>query len=73
MLKVGLTGGIAAGKSVVGKMFLALGAYLVEADHIAHSLRFSIPTARSTGPSWPRLPSARLLTPPASAPRASKN
>ena len=38
MLKVGLTGGIAAGKSVVGKMFVALGAYLVEADHIAHSL-----------------------------------
>ncbi|HUD67088.1 MAG TPA: dephospho-CoA kinase [Candidatus Sulfotelmatobacter sp.] len=38
MLKVGLTGGIAAGKSIVGKMFVALGAYLVEADHIAHSL-----------------------------------
>jgi len=38
MLKVGLTGGIATGKSVVGKMFVALGAYLVEADHIAHSL-----------------------------------
>ena len=38
MLKVGLTGGIASGKSVVGKMFVALGAYLVEADHIAHSL-----------------------------------
>ena len=26
MLKVGLTGGIAAGKSVVGEMFVALGA-----------------------------------------------
>lgn len=38
MLKVGLTGGIASGKSVVGKMFVALGAYLVEADRIAHSL-----------------------------------
>lgn len=38
MLKVGLTGGIAAGKSVVGKMFVSLGAHLVEADHIAHSL-----------------------------------
>lgn len=38
MLKVGLTGGIAAGKSVVGKMFVALGAHLVEADRIAHSL-----------------------------------
>ena len=38
MLKVGLTGGIAAGKSVVGKMLIDLGAHLVEADHIAHSL-----------------------------------
>jgi dephospho-CoA kinase len=38
MLKVGLTGGIAAGKSVVGEMFVALGAHLVQADHIAHSL-----------------------------------
>jgi dephospho-CoA kinase len=38
MLKVGLTGGIAAGKSVVGEMFVALGARLVQADRIAHSL-----------------------------------
>lgn len=38
MLKVGLTGGIAAGKSVVGEMFVALGACLVQADRIAHSL-----------------------------------
>jgi dephospho-CoA kinase len=38
MLKVGLTGGIAAGKSVVGGMFVALGARLVQADRIAHSL-----------------------------------
>ena len=38
MLKVGLTGGIAAGKSVVGETFVALGAHLVEADRIAHSL-----------------------------------
>ena len=38
MLKVGLTGGIAAGKSVVGEMFVGLGAYLVQADRIAHSL-----------------------------------
>ena len=38
MLKVGLTGGIAAGKSVVGEMFVALGAKLVQADRIAHSL-----------------------------------
>jgi dephospho-CoA kinase len=38
MLKVGLTGGIAAGKSVVGEMFVGLGAHLIQADRIAHSL-----------------------------------
>jgi dephospho-CoA kinase len=38
MLKVGLTGGIASGKSVVGEMFVVLGAHLVQADHIAHQL-----------------------------------
>jgi dephospho-CoA kinase len=38
LLKVGLTGGIASGKSVVGEMVVALGAHLVQADRIAHSL-----------------------------------
>lgn len=38
MLKVGLTGGIACGKSVVGEMFVALGAHLIQADAIAHEL-----------------------------------
>jgi len=38
MLKVGLTGGIASGKSVVGEMFAVLGAHVVQADRIAHSL-----------------------------------
>ena len=38
MLKVGLTGGIASGKSVVGEMFVGLGADLVLADEIAHTL-----------------------------------
>ena len=38
MLKVGLTGGIASGKSIVGEMFIALGAHLVQADRIAHQL-----------------------------------
>ncbi len=38
MLKVGLTGGIASGKSAVGGMFVALGAHLVQADRIAHQL-----------------------------------
>ena len=38
MLKVGLTGGIASGKSVVGEMFVKLGAHLIHADRIAHEL-----------------------------------
>jgi dephospho-CoA kinase len=38
MLKVGLTGGIAAGKSAVGEMFVAFGAHLIQADRIAHDL-----------------------------------
>ena len=38
LLKVGLTGGIASGKTIVGEMFAALGAYLVQADRIAHQL-----------------------------------
>lgn len=38
MLKVGLTGGIASGKSAVGEMLVALGARLVQADRIAHRL-----------------------------------
>ena len=38
MLKVGLTGGIAAGKSVVGEMFAVLGAHVIQADEISHQL-----------------------------------
>ncbi len=38
MLKVGLTGGIASGKSTVGAMFTRLGAHAVQADQIAHDL-----------------------------------
>jgi dephospho-CoA kinase len=38
LLRVGLTGGIAAGKSVVGQMLVAFGARLIQADHIAHQL-----------------------------------
>jgi dephospho-CoA kinase len=38
LLKVGLTGGIASGKSVVGEMFVARGALLVQADQISHEL-----------------------------------
>jgi dephospho-CoA kinase len=38
LLKLGLTGGIASGKSVVGGMFVKLGAHLIQADAIAHDL-----------------------------------
>ncbi len=38
MLLVGLTGGIASGKSLVGKVFRDQGAHLIDADHIVHSL-----------------------------------
>lgn len=38
MLKVGLTGGIASGKSVVGEMLARLGAHLIQADVLAHEL-----------------------------------
>jgi dephospho-CoA kinase len=38
LLRVGLTGGIAAGKSTVGEMFVALGVHLILADEIAHQL-----------------------------------
>ena len=38
MLKVGLTGGIAVGKSVVGEMFATLGVQLMQADQLSHEL-----------------------------------
>ena len=38
MLRVGLTGGVACGKSTVAKMFADLGATVVDADLIAHEL-----------------------------------
>lgn len=38
MIRVGLTGGIACGKSAVAKMFSDLGAYVVQSDQIAHEL-----------------------------------
>ena len=37
-MKVGLTGGIASGKSVVGEMLVTLGAHLIQADEISHQL-----------------------------------
>jgi dephospho-CoA kinase len=38
LLKLGLTGGIASGKSVVGELFVELGAHLIQSDAVAHSL-----------------------------------
>jgi dephospho-CoA kinase len=38
MLKIGLTGGIASGKSLVSQMFVDLGAHCIDADQIAHEL-----------------------------------
>lgn len=38
MLKVGLTGGIACGKTTVGAMFVKRGAQLIQADQIARDL-----------------------------------
>lgn len=38
MLKLGLTGGVACGKTTVGEMFVSLGAHLALADDIARDL-----------------------------------
>lgn len=38
MLKLGLTGGIASGKSAVGEMFVQRGARLIQSDAVAHAL-----------------------------------
>ncbi len=37
-LRIGLTGGIACGKTVVGQMFARRGAQVIEADRVAHDL-----------------------------------
>ncbi len=39
MLRVGLTGGIATGKSTLAKIFEKLGAWVIDADAIAHELQ----------------------------------
>jgi dephospho-CoA kinase len=38
MLRVGLTGGIATGKSTAGEMFVELGCHLIDSDEISHEL-----------------------------------
>ena len=39
MLNVGLTGGIACGKSTVAQMFVKLGAHLIDFDKLAHEVQ----------------------------------
>jgi dephospho-CoA kinase len=38
MLRVGLTGNIATGKSTVGEMFVELGCHLIDSDQISHQV-----------------------------------
>ncbi len=38
LLRVGLTGGIATGKSTIGEMFQQRGAHIIQADRVAHEL-----------------------------------
>lgn len=38
MLRVGLTGGLASGKSFVGRALAGLGCYLIEADKLGHEV-----------------------------------
>jgi dephospho-CoA kinase len=38
ILRVGLTGGIASGKTTIGRIFVSLGAYVIEADALVHEL-----------------------------------
>ncbi len=38
MLIIGLTGGIASGKSLVARVFKDLGAYIIDADRVVHEL-----------------------------------
>lgn len=39
MLNVGLTGGIASGKSTVAEMFVKHGAHLIDFDGLAHEVQ----------------------------------
>lgn len=49
-MRVGLTGGIGSGKSTFGQMLVALGAALIDADHIARAV---------TGPGGAAMPAIR--------------
>lgn len=47
VLRVGLTGGLASGKSLVGRELAALGCYLIEADKLGHEVM--LPGAEAYG------------------------
>lgn len=49
MLNVGLTGGIACGKSTIAQMFVHLGAYLIDFDKLAHEVQ------EPEGVAWQRI------------------
>jgi dephospho-CoA kinase len=86
LLKLGLTGGIASGKSVVGEIFVKLGAHLIQADAVAHSLmqpgcavyaevvrRFGREILNPDGSiSRPRLAEAAFGTPAGAPPRVKE-
>jgi dephospho-CoA kinase len=86
LLKLGLTGGIASGKSVVGEIFVKLGAHLIQADAVAHSLmqsghavyaevvrRFSREILNPDGSiNRPRLAEAAFGTPGGAPPRVKE-
>lgn len=86
MLKLGLTGGIASGKSAVGEMFVKLGAHLIQADAVAHELmqpsrpvydevvrRFGRDILNTDGSiNRPRLAEAAFGTPGGMAPRVKE-
>ncbi len=48
LLRVGLTGGLASGKSVVGRELERLGCHLIQADHLGH--RVLMPDGEAYGP-----------------------
>jgi dephospho-CoA kinase len=49
MLNVGLTGGIACGKSTVGRMFIRHGAHLIDFDQLAHNVE------KQGQPAWEKI------------------